>query len=204
MRLIVAFPWRPTPDREPAYRCVRGWWAEHFPQAHVIEIDTGHDQFNLAACRNEAVRRCAELGGDVVVISDADVLLQPGSTSEAIAAAGDHLLHYPFDRYFYAGYDGAIDGNQGGCVVVTPEGWGRFGGQDERFHGWGGEDGQLAASAHCLSGIVEHPGLAVGLWHRSVRDVGSSRWRPNSTLATRYWQAKDDPAEMRSLIAERT
>lgn len=201
--IAVGFPWRPTPDRAPAFAMVSAWYDAELgcPQ---ITADSGHDPFNRAASRNLVVADAIEMGVDVLVISDADTIPSPAGLHAAIDAAANGGMHYPFDRYLYVGTDNPLGGNTGGIHVCRPEVWQEIGGQDERFTGWGGEDDQIYAAATCLIGEpTYHPGWVVSLWHASVRDVGSERWQPNSELAARYHRLRHDPDAMRALIAER-
>lgn len=217
MRVVVAIPWRPQPGRLAAHRFVRGWWEHTLPTATIIEVDTDHSPYNLAAARNLGVAQAGELGADVVVIADADVIITPAHhVHDAIAAApSTFTMHMPFtdQRYLtetesealYAGHQVPTAGHLGNgcCYIVTPAAYWACGGSDERFSGWGGDDDQLVAAATTLIGLTRHDGVALSLWHPAVRDVGSDRHRPNSQLAQRYWRAMHDPAAMRALIAER-
>lgn len=200
MNVAVMFPWRAKDERRAAYAVTRAWYEVHVSGAKIVEVDTEHEVFNLAACRNVAVGVAEGLGADVVVISDADTLPPPSGLAAAIADADDHKLHIPFSQCIYAGTDSPPGLANGGVHVVTPTGWDAIGGQDERLVGWGGDDDQLVAAATCLSGLVRHPGLAVSLWHSDAARVCA---QPSRDLVNRYWQAVDKPAAMRKLIAER-
>jgi hypothetical protein len=200
VNVAVVFPWRAKEERMPAYSVTRAWYEVHLPEARLVEVDTEHEVFNLAACRNLAVGAAEGLGADVVVISDADTIPPPGGLAAAIADADDHKLHIPFTQCIYAGTDSPPGLANGGVHVVTPTGWKAIGGQDERLIGWGGDDDQLVAVATCLSGLVRHPGLAVSLWHSDAARVCA---QPSRDLVNKYWQAVDKPAAMRKLIAER-
>lgn len=216
-RIVIAIPWRPQPGRLAAHAFVRSWWARTVPSATIIEVDTDHDEYNLAAARNLGVAQAQELGADVVVLADADVVITPDHHVHAAIADAPvtRTLHMPFtnQRYLseveserlYAGHQVPVDGHQGNgcCYIVTPDAYWACGGSDERFSGWGGDDDQLVAAATTLIGLTRHDGVALSLWHPAVRDVGSERHRPNSLLAQRYWRAMHDPAAMRALIAER-
>ncbi len=205
MSVAVAFPWRATVDRLPAFEIVRNWYESALPDAVQVVADSGDEPFSRAASRNLAVRLCEQHSPDVVVISDADTIPTPTGLAAAIAAAFDGGMHYPFDRYLYAGSDNPPGGNTGGIYVCRPDVWWQAGGMDERFSGWGAEDDALHAAFEALVGKPTcHPGFAVSLWHDGAcRDLGSERWRPNSELNLRYNAARRDPAAMRALIAER-
>jgi hypothetical protein len=217
MTVAVAFPWRPQPERLDAFAFTRRWWEHHYPDALFAEIDTDHQPFNLAACRNEAVRWAEERHASVVVLCDADsVPADRAAVDTAIAASADGRLHLPFSlqRYLnqaetealYRGELISTDGSHGNgaCWVLTPDAYWSAGGSDERFSGWGGDDDGFIAAAKTLTGMQRHPGTMWSLWHADeCRDVGSERHRPNAELAQRYWRAIGDRAAIEELIAER-
>lgn len=219
MKVVIAVPWRPQPGRVEAHDFVVDYYSKVMPGAEIIEVDTHHEPYNLAAVRNKCVREAEKLGADVVVLLDADCVIAPHSFMlAAIAAAyGDGKMHMPFKKQHYlteeesAKLMGGVDftperkglGN-GACYVVRPESYWLAGGSDERFSGWGGDDDQLVAATTTLIGLVRHDGHAMSLWHPAVRDVGSLRHQPNSRLARRYWKAMHRPAQMRAIIAERS
>lgn len=217
MRTVVAMPWRHQPAREAAHGLVREWFAEHLPFAPVIEVDTTHHPYNLAAVRNEGVRRAEQIGAHVVVLVDADaVIADPDVLHECIDSCRDGQVHMPFTEQRYltqeetltvlAGGAAPLEGGQGNgaCYVCTPLAYWMAGGSDERFSGWGGDDDQFVAAASTLVGLERHRGVLWSLWHADERrPVGTKEHRPNSILARRYWDAKGDPDAIRALIAER-
>ncbi len=217
MNVAVAVIWRPTAAREQAFRFVCEQYRRILPGAPIIASDAGGDGFNRSASRNLAMRMCA--GFDVVVLSDADcVHATPGSgLHPAIADASDGRLHMPYTEQhycteaetnrIYAGDLAPIPGGEGAgaCYVVTPDSYWRAGGSDERTGVvWGADDDVLYCAAHALTGVVRHAGTVLSLWHADEhRPVGQPEWLPNSMLARRYHEARDDPQAMRNLIAER-
>lgn len=218
MKVALVIPWRPQPDRVEAYDFVLDHYSALMPDAEILSVDTDHEEFNLAAVRNDGMRRAENLGADVAVLVDADCIICPHSSMESAieAARSDGKIHLPFKSQHYLSASEtdlfmahevvrpAKSGQgQGACYVATPEAYWRAGGSDERFSGWGGEDQGFIAAAMALVGVVRHTGHAVSLWHESVRDIGSERWKPNSDLAQRYWNAKGNPEMIQSIINER-
>ena len=214
--VIVAFPWRPTPDRERAFRFVSGWYRDNLPGAKIVAVDAGGAQFSRAASRNLAVR-CAA-AADVVVLNDADTIPTPRAVRAAITAAHHRGgLHFGLDtmRYLtedeteqlYAGQRPRVTGiaHDSSVMAIRPADYWLAGGQDERFTGWGGEDGAFTSACTTFLGRPRwHHGTALSLWHAGdCRDIGSERWRPNGDLAGRYLAARGDIDAMRALIAER-
>lgn len=203
--VVVGFPWRPTPDRLAGFEIVQSWYEWALLDSVQVVADSGHEEFSRAASRNLAVRLAQEYSPDVVVISDADTIPTPAGLTAAITAALNGGMHYPFDKYLYAGSDCTPGGNTGGIYVCRPDVWWAVDGMDERFDGYGGEDDAFNASVEAILGKATcHPGFAVSLWHDGTcRDIGSPRWRPNSDLALRYNAARRSPEAMRQIIAER-
>ena len=215
-RVAVTIPWRPTPDREEAFRFVWNWYVTA-PRAfdRIMAVDSGHDQFNRAASRNSCVRAVTDC--DVVIINDADTVPHLPALESAIAQAIDGKLHYGLDKMKYLTEDESKQYMAGrevdvsdakthdsSVIVCVPTTWWRVGGMDERFTGYGGEDGALCSAANAISGVQWHTGTAVSLFHDPmVRDIGSERWKPNSELSQRYYRARHNPAMIRQLIAER-
>lgn len=215
--IAVVFPWRPQPARVRAFEFVWDWWADEFPDARMMTVDSGDRPFNLAACRNMAVRWAEDHDCDIAVIPDADsVPVDPAPVHAAIQEARSGGLHLPFNAQRYLTETetlALLDGERppaegshgnGALYVVSPGAWWKAGGQDERFSGWGGEDDQMIAAAETFIGVKRHEGVVWSLWHADeCRDVGSERWQPNSDLAQRYWAALGKPDKMARLINER-
>lgn len=219
MRVAVTIPWRPTPDREEAFRFVWGWYTSILHLQgwdRIMAVDSGHPVFSRAASRNAAVRAASD--ADIVIVNDADTVPHPATLYEAVKSALDGQLHYGLDKmkylsevesYAYMAGD-QVDvsdakPHDSSVYVVQPHRWFAAGGMDERFTGYGGEDGALCSAARALIGVKWHKGTAVSLYHDPmVRDIGSERWKPNSILAQRYQEASRSPGQIRQLIAERS
>ncbi|GHC32039.1 hypothetical protein [Streptomyces cinnamoneus] len=221
MNIAVAMPWRPRPGREYAYDISVAHWRRALPAAPVIDVDTGDEPFNSAACRNAGVRRAARSGADVVVIADADTLVEEGPLHNAIeGAAGSGLVHLPYTEYRSLDADGSaqhragaalsdcsaltVPGACSGVYVTTPATWWAHGGQDERFRGWGFEDAAWEAAHTTLLGAppVRHEGRVYALHHPPGAKEGL-QYEANAALCYRYHQAASDPGAMRALVEER-
>jgi glycosyltransferase involved in cell wall biosynthesis len=216
VRVVVAIPWRPTPERAAGFECTRARWLELLGPVPILELDTDHHPFNLNAARNLGVRMAAELDADVVVVSDADAVLADDVNVPSVLAAVAGGLHLPYTAQRYltpretaavlAGDTRPLGGHHGNgaCYVTRPDAWWSWGGGDERFSGWGGDDDQIVAAATCLSRLERHHGTVLSLHHADERrPVGTEEHRPNAELARRYWSRIRNPVGMRRLIAER-
>lgn len=219
-RVLVGIPWRSQPHRVYAHALTMARYLELLPDARIVDVDTDHEPFCLAACRNQAVRMAEAGGYDVVVLADADTLPEREPLHAAIeAAAGDNRVHLPYTEYRSLRQDGTrqyltgtplercnhlvVDGACSGVYVTTPETWWSHGGQDERFLGWGGEDAAWYTAHKALLGAepVRHTGNVFALHHESQVKEGD-QYTANFALVYRYLQAEQDPAAMKALITE--
>src|SRR3569833_4450788 len=87
MRVLVAIPWRYHPDRVYAYNHTVAHYRRLLPTADIVDVDTDHDPFCLAACRHRGVR-IAETGGyDLAILGNADTLPEQAPLLTAICDA---------------------------------------------------------------------------------------------------------------------
>lgn len=182
----VWIPWRPQPSRVQAANYVIAWWENHGFTVHLI--DTPHETFNLAACRNKAVQQAAS---HVIVIADADTLPEPLSLAEAILAASDeHGTVLPYTEYRSLRASGSEQAYSGatlsacdhitipdacsGIYVTTKAGWGKHHGQDENFQGWGCEDAAWWITHETIIGEPHRiHGTVYALTHESQDKTGN-------------------------------
>jgi hypothetical protein len=221
LRVLVAIPWRPQPDRVYAHHLTRERYAELLPGVDIVDVDTEHDPFCLAGCRNKGVRLAEDMAADVVVLGDADTLPEREPLLAAIeGAARDGLVHLPYTQYWSLRGDGTAQYRRGvplercnhfevpgacsGVYVASPATWWAHGGQDERFLGWGAEDAAFWSAHVALLGSepVRHEGRVYSLTHESATKEGP-QYTANFALCYRYHQAQSDPEAMRALIGER-
>lgn len=220
MRVLVGVPWRPKPHRMYAHTLTVDRYRTLLRDALIVDIDTDHETFCLAACRNKAVRLAEAGGHDVVVLADADTLPEREPLLEAVEQARySRFVHLPYTEYRSLRKDGTtqrltgrpledcnhlvVDGACSGVYVTTPATWWAHGGQDERFLGWGGEDAAWYAAHTALLGAepARHEGRVYSLHHDSAVKEGD-QYTANFALVYRYHRAQDDPAAMRALVAE--
>lgn len=219
-RVLVAVPWRPQPHRVYAHDLTVQRYRDLLPDATLVDLDTSHTMFCLAACRNLGIRM-AELGGfDVCVLADADTLPERVPLLTAIEAAQTSgLVHLPYTEYRSLRADGTaqhqagtplehcnhlvVDGACSGVYVTTPQTWWSCGGQDESFRGWGFEDSAWLAAHRTLLGTdpVRHAGSVYALHHEGAVKEGE-QYTANAARCFHYLRAEGDPAAMRALLAE--
>lgn len=217
-RVLVGIPWRPQTSRQQAHGLTVARYRELLPDADLIEVDTRHKQFCLAACRNEIVRRAENGGYDVAVIGDADTLPEPQPLREAIHAAGDGYVHLPYTEYRSLEDRGTSQHAAGtplercahtvykpacsGVYVTTPAAWRACGGQDERLRGWGFEDVCWLVAHKALLGAppVRHAGRVYALGHELAAKAGK-QYDANKARHDKYLAAADqEPRAVRGLV----
>ncbi len=188
-------------DRLWAYCQTR--WREAFDWPFA---EGHHDDgpFNRSAAINDAA-----IGEwDVVVIIDADVVIDPEPVHAAVElAARTGNLVLPYTRRMLVGdkgtqaildgYQGSWvrfakpDSNRGHCssVVVVPRAlWDRVGSFDPRFVGWGAEDDAFLAACSQFADVER---LAGDVWHlhhppSPEKNFASPQYRMNKALLDRY------------------
>lgn len=222
MKVLVVIPWRPQPERFYAHLLTVARYRDILRNVHVADIDTAHEPFCLAACRNAGVTLAEKHGYDVVVLADADTLPEQEPLRAAIAAAAnDDRVHIPYTEYRslrQAGTDQYLTGvplrdcdhitipyATSGVYVTTPSTWWACGGQDERFLGWAPEDMAWLISHRALLGAdpVRHEGNVYALTHPSPPKSGDT-YEAAVKLYQRYLEAGDsgDLNAVRALVAE--
>ena len=222
IRVLVAIPWRSQPHRVYAHDVTVQRYRELLPDATIIRVNTDHDPFCLAGCRNKGVREAERLGFDVIVLGDADTLPERGPLLAAIEGAQTSgLVHLPYTEYRSLRADGTGQYRAGrpledcnhltvpfatsGVYVTTPQTWWACGGQDERFRGWSPEDMAWLISHRALLGVdpVRHDGRVYSLHHDSPPKDGVA-YDDAVALYQRYLQAGDsgDPDAVRAIVEE--
>lgn len=176
-------------DRQAAWRFVRRWYEQHFPDWQLVE---GFSRIGMW-CKGAAIEAgLQEARGATLVIADADCLLDPDALREGVAAVQEGRAPWyvphgqvlrlerrptlevlagtrdPFEvpkatdlvRPGYAGFPG------GGILIVPRVVYQAAGGIPRAFVGWGAEDQALATILDRLAG-KHGRGAAdlVHLWH---------------------------------------
>lgn len=221
-RVLVGIPWRSQPHRVYAHALTLARYRDLLPGVYFVDVDTGHEPFCLAACRNKAVRLAESRGFDVVVLADADTLPEREPLHAAIeAAAGDTRVHLPYTEYRSLRAHGTSQFLQGkpleqcnhltvpyatsGVYVTNPATWWACGGQDERMLGWGMEDVAWLVAHRTLLGTepARHAGRLYALHHESAVKHGDQYDR-NVERYQRYLTAAEagDVETIRALTTE--
>lgn len=216
MTVSVIVPWQPgCPHRQAAWDFLRPRWAD------VGEVVVG-------TCEGPWVKAdaiangLARASGDLLIIADADVWVDPteavaecrawavphlkvhrlSQRSTELAMAGDDWRRLPLDqtnqrdRKPYPGQPG------GGVTVIRRDVYEAC--PIPRIQGWGQEDEAWSIALHCLYGEPWRGDAdLVHFWHppqpRMNRIIGSPE---GQRLRKRFRDAQQDPDQMRQLVKE--
>ena len=218
MKIGIAMGWRPQPTRIYAWQAVCSHYAKEFPDVEFFMGDYPSQEYNYSASRNIAMDKAIEAGCDVVMMSDADFIIETASFIEGA------MTCYK-DQKFVVGYDQLClaeeemskrivengvnwkmiasqievnDLNVGGAVFLTPLIYQTINGWDERFKNWGYEDKAIYLAASTIMGSVKLKGKAVALHHL---DRNKSDQQKNANLYFQYEIRDGQRKEMIELVA---
>jgi hypothetical protein len=225
LEATVCIPWRPSPSRLAAFRRIREFWSMFgWP---IVTADSDTEIFSLSQARNNAVAKATT---DVVVLSDADTLIDPLNVLRAVA--DPRGVWWPFTKYrilspgyldtplsdlaaapFINTWDGDGVAGVGGCMVCTQEEYWRLGGQPPEFIGWGWEDVVFTMIVQTLSWARRLRGHVYAFEHNqnAERYVGaiadsegwSRKYGQNEELVGIYLAGQGRPWLMREIIRQR-
>ena len=185
------------------------------PEFTVIEGHHDDGPFNRSAAINNAAAQMPD--ADVFIIADSDSFVDPDQLNKAVAVAvGSGQVTFAYDRFAYlnramsdavmAGFSGdwwtgvefTMQGTCSSMVVVPGNLWREYGGADEGFVGWGGEDIAISLALQTFGGGMRRvSGEVWHLWHAPAPHTHDDVFPARMQL---YADAAYDPKKMRALI----
>jgi len=219
-KTAVCIPYRPIDDERVAnFACVKERWESFgFP---VFHGDSDGDEDAMFSCSQARNRAVAQTDASVFIIADGDILLgskEQAQTACRLALENDCyvvafseliVLDWEATRAVRAGADpaeqealesaGRIWGN---CFAISRTLFKRVGGFDERFIGYGHEDGAFLNACSTLGSKDRVEGVAYHLRHPAP-DRSLISLEQKTQLAIRYRDADGDVEKMTTLIGER-
>lgn len=222
MEVEVLVPFRPDrrdrlETRLKAWKYIRNWWRENFPEFKVTPCDDRVNPFSRGCSLNLGASRS---NADVLIMANSDVFTDPCQIAEAVRVAYENpRIVFAFDEYMLldewhtnALYAGEIDA-AGVNEKATSAPWlcisalfairrdvfhtVRF---DARFRGWGWEDNAFLDAMDTLHGMsLRVRGRVFHLYHE--RDHNRPEY--NKTLYRPYQLARGNVERMRSILAAR-
>ena len=208
MRLGIVIPWRSQPTRVGAFHATVDSISKDFPDANIYFADKDIERFNVSASRNQGCRFAIKDDCDVLLVLDADTLVEKDAVDNSIRVAYDlGVVSLPFvtvsrldDELSTSLLNEKISveeikrenlgvpssAENGGAYILTPSTFLKLNGWDERFVGWGYEDNAFEAVHISLIGRGFHrsAGHAITLHHmdRDQVDMENNRDRYYSYL----------------------
>lgn len=204
-RAVVVIPFRDRgrdPLRQQNLDQVLDWWAGSPWAVHVVDDGrAGDEQFNRSAAYNRGAEVACEAGADVVIYTEADMLIPYEQVALAVSAAAsdDAGLVVPFTTYCYlsetsselvragrrAPYtvepERTMDNgaSMGAVNVVSMASLAAIGRWDEGFEGNSYDDNAMDRAFAVCCGVRRHvPGPAWHLYHVP----GHEWWGANAAL----------------------
>lgn len=219
--LFVAIPWRYREDsyRKKSLRYVKDYLFS-ITGVDPILVDGNGEQFSLSAARNVGVKMAEESNRSVVVICDADTIVDKHSLMNAINLARKSknvILPYTLCKpltlrstnLYYEGHDPSIlknirtfDWSTGGIYVTSIIAWEYLGGQDERFTNWGCEDTAFSIMANKMGRPLQRvDGTIYPLWHPSYAREEDDWYIYNSNLLK--WYENASSKEIKKMLKQK-
>lgn len=222
MKIGIVIPWRATPSRLKALDIVLDWYKTNLTDIEVFYADRP-GIWNLAASRNDGVKKAQEAHCDVIIVNDADTIPEIESLTQAInGCLEDKLIHLPFSIVNYldeSETDAYVSGKReglkarlffngvSGVLVCKPEVWWELGGQDEKFVQWGGEDDAFHIAHKIIKRMpmVRHSGILYCFGHESQSKEKDFDINYQNNLALLYKYYKFDTAkEVLDFVKQKT
>jgi hypothetical protein len=231
----ICIPFRPDgAERDRNYAFVRSRYETLYPDWELVEGRDNHQGGDLDGpqialgsgwSKGTAVNAAVEASsGDVLVISDADVMIGQQALRDAVGRLENSAWVVPHKLIYRLTEDAtraviadtlyadphAFTHNRtraprrgppgGGVSVMRRE---DFVGMDERFIDWGGEDISFAWALDTLIG--PHLRLGAVMWHLNHKTMKPPNGRASAqseALTGRYLEASGDPVAMSELLDE--
>ena len=191
-KIGICIPWSGSSSRRHLFDYVYARFQELFPD---VPIYLGNQpkalHFNLSAARNIACEAALADGCEILIVSDADVVIDKENLEKAVeaVASGEHHFAVPHEIFAYLKEDATVDVINGvkdpvmadvytsgswscGVTVISAQCFKALNGWDERFLSWGQEDDAFTAAYQTIYEKTEYkvPGVLYTLWHKD-RDL---------------------------------
>ncbi len=232
MELSVLIPYRYSPIREKQLEYQLERFRKLLPEAEIIVcrdylgIDYGSKQdwvqFNKSKLLNKGANKARK---EVLLICDVDMLIPIANIKKGVKMAYESSIVFPYNKVDFVSeveteniyrsvenipvYKSTMlrEKNKldtGGNYIITKDNYFKAGGHEERFVGWGGEDGSFISAAVTM---IDQPycrllGTSIHLYHDKPKEARVFNTQARD-LYTRYLDARYDKERMFGLLMER-
>lgn len=207
--VTVVIPWRPEPDRLPAYDYVRKFWQDNGFDHVVLSDSDDRIPFHRAQARNWGVQDATT---EKVILADADTITEIGAVNQALRELDPLTVCYPHTRYrlvdssyidapdlMRVPFIATLDNAKGGIIVTTRSLYLQLGGMDERFdNAWGYEDAAFGIVAETLANSRRIDAQMFSFDHEVKRDMSTNN--PNLPRYKLYEICRGKPELMKELL----
>lgn len=208
MKMGIIIPWRRTDSRASAFTKTIARLSDQFPDSTIYCADKPGERFSSSGARNRGCLEAIQDDCDILLVVDADMLLEKEAVEKAIEKAerfGSVCLPYNSLSRMNLELSTSLINNEvsfeeiktdsrgeitlsqiGGAYVMTSSTFLRLNGWDERFVGWGFEDDAFAAAHMAIVGktLDKVQGYAATFYHedRDQESIEENRQRYYSYL----------------------
>lgn len=208
MNVGLVIPWRPQPSRLYAFEATIARYSEQLPGVATYFADTEDEIFSVAGSRNRGCLEAIADDCDVLIVSDADVFVEPYTLNKAIEKAyKENVVSVPYTELLVLNQDQStslikgeynlqqmrprarmLQRQVGGIFVLSSSTFGILNGWDERFVGWGFEDMAMQEAHKAIFGRdFDRPyGIAACLYHedrdKSQLDGNEAKFKEYQSL----------------------
>ncbi|MGM0904476.1 MAG: galactosyltransferase-related protein [Bacillota bacterium] len=225
--LSILMPYRSDHGpRDRAFKWVKAFYQKVLPEAEICVSDCTTDLFSRAEAINRSAKQAT---GDIFMIADADIILDPDIIKMSVQLLKEHAWVVPYSRVKHVSrkstrallntepsWPAQIDFEVsrtanaaarnfiGGVNIISRDNFEVVGGFDERFLGYGAEDDAFGHSVNTVCGRYLRLDTDIfHLWHPRVRTKSNPHYQANIALLKRYIQAGKSKKRMLNMINER-
>jgi hypothetical protein len=221
MKVGIVIPWRPSPTRIEAFNFCIKYYTETFPNWTIYYGDSSDEIFNVSEARNNGCLQAIKDGCSVLLIVDADTVVEEASVIRSIDVAIDRqIVSHPYESSFYLelGQSNRILANNeplfnndyrlasheinhpGSAWVMTAAAFITLNGWDERFTGWGYEDNALSSAHNAIYGVPIHRGIGTSQ-RFNHEDRSAHTLVENKERYDLYKEAENNREEMLNIVS---
>jgi glycosyltransferase involved in cell wall biosynthesis len=223
-KISILIPYQPSNKvREYIFNWLVKFYKHTLPEAEICIGYTSTKHFSRSLAINNASKKAT---GDIFVILDADIICSPHVIRKAANSLNHSAWIIPYTEIEDISRNSTVrllnnppewpliqnikttkrvkgGIRVGGINILKRDSFIAVGGFDERFRGWGGEDGAFQFAMDTICGNYRRFNQSVyHLWHPPAKARSNPYYDFNFRLANRYFEAKGNIQAMLEIIEE--